>query len=81
MFRFLIHSHMLRHSAGYKLANDGHDSRAIQGYVGHRSLLSTQRYMALAPDRFRKVLAGLKNAPRTFPLLPRGVLDGVFVSK
>ena len=53
-FRFLIHSHMLRHSTGYKLANDGHDSRAIQGYLGHRSLLSTQRYMALAPDRFRR---------------------------
>ena len=53
-FRFLIHSHMLRHSTGYKLANDGHDCRAIQGYFGHRSLLSTQRYMALAPDRFRK---------------------------
>ncbi len=53
-FRFLIHSHILRHSTGYKLANDGHDSRAIQGYLGHRSLLSTQRYMALAPDRFRK---------------------------
>jgi len=53
-FPFLIHSHMLRHSTGYKLANDGHDSRAIQGYLGHRSLVSTQRYMALAPDRFRK---------------------------
>jgi type 1 fimbriae regulatory protein FimB/type 1 fimbriae regulatory protein FimE len=53
-FPFLIHSHMLRHSTGYKLANDGHDSRAIQGYLGHRSLISTQRYMALAPDRFRK---------------------------
>ena len=26
-FPFLIHSHMLRHSTGYKLANDGHDSR------------------------------------------------------
>jgi integrase len=53
-FSFLIHSHMLRHSTGYKLANDGHDSRAIQGYLGHRSIVSTQRYMALAPDRFRK---------------------------
>ena len=53
-FPFLIHSHMLRHSTGYKLANDGHDSRAIQGYLGHRSIVSTQRYMALAPDRFRK---------------------------
>jgi site-specific recombinase XerD len=26
-FTFLIHSHMLRHSCGYKLANDGHDTR------------------------------------------------------
>jgi integrase len=52
-FPFLIHSHMLRHSCGYKLANDGHDTRAIQGYLGHRSIVSTQRYTALAPDRFK----------------------------
>jgi type 1 fimbriae regulatory protein FimB len=25
-FPFLIHSHMLRHSTGYKLANDGQDT-------------------------------------------------------
>jgi integrase len=53
-FPFLIHSHMLRHSCGYKLANDGHDTRAIQGYLGHRSITSTQRYTALAPDRFKR---------------------------
>ena len=53
-FPFLIHSHMLRHSTGYKLANDGHDTRAIQGYLGHRSIVSTQRYTALAPDRFKR---------------------------
>jgi integrase len=52
-FRFLIHSHMLRHSCGYKLANDGHDTRAIQHYLGHRSIASTVRYTALAPDRFK----------------------------
>jgi integrase len=52
-FPFLIHSHMLRHSCGYKLANDGHDTRAIQHYLGHRSIASTVRYTALAPDRFR----------------------------
>ena len=51
---FLIHSHMLRHSCGYKLANDGQDTRAIQGYLGHRSIVSTQRYTALAPDRFKR---------------------------
>ena len=53
-FSFLIHSHMLRHSTGYKLANDGQDTRAIQGYLGHRSIVSTQRYTALAPDRFKR---------------------------
>ena len=53
-FRFLIHSHMLRHSTGYKLANDGQDTRAIQAYLGHKSIVSTQRYTALAQDRFRK---------------------------
>jgi integrase len=26
-----IHPHMLRHSCGYKLANDGVDTRIIQG--------------------------------------------------
>ena len=29
-----IHPHMLRHACGYKLANDGVDTRTIQGYLG-----------------------------------------------
>ena len=32
---FPVHPHMLRHACGYKLANDGHDTRAIQHYLGH----------------------------------------------
>jgi site-specific recombinase XerD len=52
-FPFLISSHVLRHSCGYKLANDGQDTRAIQHYLGHRSIASTVRYTKLAPDRFR----------------------------
>ena len=51
-FRFQISSHVLRHSCGYKLANDGRDTRSIQHYLGHRSIASTVRYTALAPDRF-----------------------------
>ena len=54
-FPFLIHSHMLRHSTGFKLANDGVDTRTIQGYLGHRSIVSTQRYTALAPGRFKNL--------------------------
>ena len=30
------HPHMLRHACGYALANKGHDTRAIQGWLGHR---------------------------------------------
>jgi site-specific recombinase XerD len=36
-----IHAHMLRHACGYKLANDGHDTRAIQAYLGHRNIQNT----------------------------------------
>src|SRR6202171_6580027 len=45
--------HMLRHACGYALANKGHDTRAIQGWLGHRSITSTAVYTALAPNRFK----------------------------
>ena len=50
---FSIHPHMLRHATGYKLANDGHDTRAIQQYLGHRNIQHTTRYTELAPHRFK----------------------------
>jgi site-specific recombinase XerD len=43
-------AHMFRHACGYKLANDGHDTRAIQAYLGHRNIQNTTRYTALAPS-------------------------------
>jgi integrase len=46
---FPVHPHMLRHATGYKLANDGHDTRSLAHYLGHGSLQSTARYTALAP--------------------------------
>ena len=49
-----VHPHMLRHACGYKLANDGHDTRALQAYLGHRNIQHTVRYTELAPDRFRR---------------------------
>jgi integrase len=48
------HAHMLRHACGYKLANDGHDTRAIQAYLGHSNIQNTTRYTALAPQRFKE---------------------------
>ena len=47
-----IHPQMLRHSTGYKLANDGHDTRAIQHYLGHKNIQHTVRYTELAAGRF-----------------------------
>jgi type 1 fimbriae regulatory protein FimE len=48
-----VHFHMLRHSCGYKLANDGIDTRAIQDWLGHVSITHTTRYTALSPVRFK----------------------------
>ena len=50
---FPIHPHMLRHSTGYKLANDGHDTRAIQQYLGHKNIQHTVRYTELSTSRFK----------------------------
>src|SRR5262249_46409085 len=50
---FQVHAHMLRHSAGYKLAGDGHDTRAIQDYLGHRNISNTVRYTELSATRFK----------------------------
>jgi type 1 fimbriae regulatory protein FimB/type 1 fimbriae regulatory protein FimE len=52
-FPFLVHAHMLRHGCGYALANKGHDTRAIQDWLGHRSIQHTVRYTELSPTRFK----------------------------
>ena len=49
---FKVHPHMLRHACGFALANKGHDTRAIQGYLGHRDIKHTVLYTELAADRF-----------------------------
>jgi type 1 fimbriae regulatory protein FimE len=49
---FPVHPHMLRHACGYKLANDGHDTRAIQLYLGHRNIQHTVRYTELSAECF-----------------------------
>ena len=33
---FPAHPHMLRHACGFALANKGHDTRALQAYLGHQ---------------------------------------------
>src|ERR1035438_8047729 len=48
-FPFQVHAHMLRHATGYKLAADGHDTRSIQDYLGHKNIQHTVRYTELSP--------------------------------
>jgi integrase len=50
---FTIFPHMLRHACGYALANAGHDTRALQAWLGHKNIQHTVRYTELAPDRFK----------------------------
>jgi site-specific recombinase XerD len=52
-FGFPVHPHMLRHACGFKLANDGVDTRSLQGYLGHRNIQHTVRYTELVPTRFK----------------------------
>jgi type 1 fimbriae regulatory protein FimB/type 1 fimbriae regulatory protein FimE len=52
-FGFGVHPHMLRHACGYKLANDGCDTRAIQHYLGHKNIGHTVRYTQLSAERFK----------------------------
>jgi type 1 fimbriae regulatory protein FimB/type 1 fimbriae regulatory protein FimE len=50
---FKVHPHMLRHACGFALANKGHDTRALQAYLGHRNIQHTVRYTELSPTRFK----------------------------
>ena len=50
---FKAHPHMLRHACGFALANKGHDTRALQAYLGHRNIQHTVKYTELAPGRFK----------------------------
>ena len=47
------HPHMLRHACGFALASKGHDTRALQAYLGRRNIHHTVRYTELSPDRFK----------------------------
>jgi site-specific recombinase XerD len=50
---FPVHPHMLRHGTGFYLANQGHDTRSIQLYLGHKNIQHTVRYTQLGAGRFR----------------------------
>jgi type 1 fimbriae regulatory protein FimB len=47
---------MLRHACGLALADQGADTRPIQGYLGHSNMPHTLRYTATNPARLEKKL-------------------------
>lgn len=49
-----VHPHMLRHSCGYYLAEQGIPTRDIQEYLGHSNIANTVRYTAGNPARFER---------------------------
>jgi hypothetical protein len=63
-------------ACGYALANKGHDTRAIQLWLGHRSITSTAVYTALAPNRFKELIVrrrhGTELSASVFPLISVG---------
>lgn len=50
---FKAHPHMLRHACGFALAAKGHDTRAVQAYLGHKNIQHTVRYTELSAERFK----------------------------
>lgn len=44
---------MLLHTAGFKLAGDGHHTRSIQDYLGHKNIQHTVHYTELSPTKFK----------------------------
>jgi type 1 fimbriae regulatory protein FimB len=47
-----VHPHMLRHSTGFYLADQGTDTRTVQDYLGHRDPKHTTRYTRISGKRF-----------------------------
>jgi site-specific recombinase XerD len=54
---FRVHPHMLRHVCGFKLANDGQDTRALQHCL--KNIQQTVRYTELSPRTVQELLEGL----------------------
>jgi site-specific recombinase XerD len=45
---FAIHTHMFRHAAGFKAANDGVATRTVQHLLGHKNIAHSVRYSAMS---------------------------------
>jgi type 1 fimbriae regulatory protein FimB/type 1 fimbriae regulatory protein FimE len=52
---FAIHPHMLRHSTGFKAANDGIATRTVQHLLGHKNIAHSVRYSAMSAKPLAKI--------------------------
>ena len=52
---FPAHPHMLRHACDFALANKGHNTRALQAYLGHRNIVHTSLYTDGVSRRFKGI--------------------------
>jgi type 1 fimbriae regulatory protein FimE len=50
---FPAHPHQLRHACGYALVQQGHDTRRIQLWLGHKNITHTVRYTVLSDAPFK----------------------------
>ena len=47
-----VYCHLLRHACGFKLVNQGVDTRSLAAYLGHVNLTNTRRYTKMDAKRF-----------------------------
>src|SRR6516225_5280899 len=59
-FKFGVHPHMLRHACGFALANRGHDTRALQAYLGHKKYSSYGAIYGTVASAFQRLLESLE---------------------
>ena len=62
-FDFPVHPHMLRHACGFKLANDGVDTRSLQAYLGHKQHPAHRALHRTGADAVQEFLARLIGPP------------------
>jgi hypothetical protein len=69
---------MLRHACGCALANKGHDTRAIQGWFGHRSITkSTRAWRQTGSKTFGGIGVGADRRLQISGAIPGGEGDGM----
>jgi Phage integrase family len=72
-FKFGVHPHMLKHACGYELANDGQDTRSLQGLHWATRTSSTRRAIPNYRRRGSKISDGtgcIQQPPAHFCSMP-----------